>query len=669
MRQIFLPLALGAVIASSSFAETLPVFVGETIVVTPTRFEEPVPRTPGQFVVITRQDIARIPATSVPDLLAGTVGTQVLPLYGALGIDATVNLRGAGSVGTATSNTLILLNGQRLNPIDSGSIDWSLIPLASIERIEVMPGSGTVLYGDRATGGVINIITRARTDTRYASVGVGSHGLRETSLQSGWSADAYDASLTFQYGAHDGWRTNSDQTRYSVGGRVNFLNDRAVRGFVELAAFDESLGQPGGLWRDEYLADPTQSRHPGDRSDRNGFRIRPGIEARLSDDVSLDADMVFSRDARTGYSDATNPVEQTRDLSRDLVSFNPRLSIRHGAGGLNNRATLGYDFFRGTTDSLVSPVGFQAYTQAATQTSHALYLQNVTDLSDRLALTLGTRVQRLRQTAAQSDYTTYYGAPQPAVSGHSADTREAYEMGVTYQVDGWKLYGRTGTTFRFPNTDELYGFDPDTYDPVFAINLQPQHGVTHEVGVSRQFDRVNVSLSLYQQDLEDEITSDPNGGNMNVDKTRRLGSELGAKLHLTDALQADIGLTLQDAEIRSGAYAHQAVPLVPRVQASAGVSWRVTPRAAYSARLIHVGTRRYGDDYANEAGYLSAYTTLDLKASLQIQSWTLDVRILNATDTHYAAYAGYGWHASGYDTFYYPAERRTFGLTARYDFR
>ncbi|OZA27873.1 MAG: hypothetical protein B7X91_07005 [Hydrogenophilales bacterium 17-64-11] len=183
MRQTPLALALGVALASPAHAEALPEYVWDTIVVTPTRFEEQSPRTPANLTVITRQDIERMPVTSVPDILAGTAGATVVPLYGALGIDSSVGLRGAGSGGTASSNTLVLLNGQRLNPIDSGSIDWSLIPLASIERIEVMPGSGTVLYGDRATGGVVNIITKKTVDTRYASIGGGSHGLRELSFQ------------------------------------------------------------------------------------------------------------------------------------------------------------------------------------------------------------------------------------------------------------------------------------------------------------------------------------------------------------------------------------------------------------------------------------------------------------------------------------------------------
>ena len=671
MRQTPLALALGIVFATAARAESLPEYVWDTIVVTPTRFEEQSPRTPANLIVITRQDIERMPVTSVPDILAGTVGATTVPLYGALGIDSSVGLRGAGSGGTATSNTLVLLNGQRLNPIDSGSIDWSLIPLASIERIEVMPGSGTVLYGDRSTGGVVNIITKKAADTRYASIGGGSHGLRELSLQTGGTAGPVDTSLYFQYGASDGWRTNSDQERYSLGGRINFLNQGRVRGFVDLAAFKEDLGLPGGLWSAEYLADPTKSRHPGDRSDRNGFRIRPGVEVNLSADVALDADLVLSRDERSGYSDATNPVEQTRDLSRDFVSFSPKLKIRHRLGGLGNRATLGYDYFRGTTDSLTAPSGNQSYTQGATQTSHAVYAQNITELGERLALTLGMRAQRLKQSASQSEYTDHTGWYRPAMSGHSVDTREAYEAGISYRAEGWKVYGRVGTTYRFPNTDELYGLDPTTWDPVFVLGLRPQHGTVYEIGASKQVARGSLSLSIYQQNLKDEITSDPMGGNMNVDKTRRLGSELSASLGLTDNLRGNLGVTLEDAEIRDGVYAGKEVPLVPRVQASAGLTWSKTSNAAYSARLNYVGDRRYGDDYANEAGHLAAYTRLDLLASWQIRDWKIDAKVLNATDEKYAAYAGYGFNMDTFanDTFYYPADRRTYAVSARYDFR
>ena len=123
--------------------------------------------------------------------------------------------------------------------------------------------------------------------------------------------------------------------------------------------------------------------------------------------------------------------------------------------------------------------------------------------------------------------------------------------------------------------------------------------------------------------------------------------------------------------MRAGSYAGRDMPLVPKVQASAGLTWSKTAAAAYSARLNYVRDRRYGDDYANEAGYLAGYTKLDLMASWRIHEWKVDAKILNATNKKYAAYGGYGFNSGtfAYDTFYYPADRRTFGVSARYDFR
>lgn len=108
----------------------------DPIVVTATRFAEQAPAVPGNVTIISRDDIRTSPARNIPDLLKNSAGVMVSPLYGSMGIDAAVNLRGFGD--TAGNNTLILIDGQRMNPLDMSGIDWSIIPLASIERIEIM---------------------------------------------------------------------------------------------------------------------------------------------------------------------------------------------------------------------------------------------------------------------------------------------------------------------------------------------------------------------------------------------------------------------------------------------------------------------------------------------------------------------------------------------------
>ena len=111
--------------------------------------------------VITAEEIAHSPAQTLQEIIAQTPGVQLTSLFGGVnGAKTSVDLRGFGAF--ATSNTLVLINGRRLNDIDMAGVDLSTIPRDSIERIEITRGnSGAVLYGDNAVGGVINIVTKS----------------------------------------------------------------------------------------------------------------------------------------------------------------------------------------------------------------------------------------------------------------------------------------------------------------------------------------------------------------------------------------------------------------------------------------------------------------------------------------------------------------------------
>ena len=110
-----------AIVLGSLFISGLAVAEDEAaVIVSATRFAEADPRVPANITVITRGDMRDTPATNLPDILRTAAGVDVRTLYGSLGVDAAVDLRGFGD--TAASNTLILVDGQRLNPIDMGSI-------------------------------------------------------------------------------------------------------------------------------------------------------------------------------------------------------------------------------------------------------------------------------------------------------------------------------------------------------------------------------------------------------------------------------------------------------------------------------------------------------------------------------------------------------------------
>src|SRR5918995_6915081 len=176
----YLVLAASAAAACCAYAADIPVTRTEPVVVTATRFEERYVSQPVNLTVITAEEIRASPAKTVPDLLAERAGIVVRDLFGNNASSTTVDMRGFGSTGT--QNTLILVDGRRVVDIDLSGVQWSAVPLSAIERIEIVRGGGSVLYGEGATAGVINIITRspAPGKTELTLRGsVGSYDTRE----------------------------------------------------------------------------------------------------------------------------------------------------------------------------------------------------------------------------------------------------------------------------------------------------------------------------------------------------------------------------------------------------------------------------------------------------------------------------------------------------------
>ncbi len=625
------------------------------VVVTATRFSEADPGVAANISVITRQDIRNTPATNLPDVLSTRAGVDVRQLGGAMGRDATVDVRGFGA--TATSNTLILVDGLRLNPVDLGAVIWSSIPLESVERIEIIRGSGTVLYGDGATGGVINIITdKSGRPRATATATLGSYDYRGADVQLANGNDKAYYNLFASYADANGYRDNSQQDQQAASGRVGWLLERGEV-FTDFAAYKESAGQPGALFSAAYRNNPTSTRTPFDTTERNGYRIRPGVSYRMNDRLTLEAELAQEhQELDSKYVNFASASDRTRDTT----SFTPRLRWRHDLGSLPSETVVGFDYYDGeiTADN----TGFA--NQHASQESSALYLQNITKLTPNLSLTLGGRSQRMKQDARQDAYAPFFS---PAVSGDATRTKTAYDLGLSYARDDWRVYGKTGTSFRFANLDELFGFDPLTGLPVFAGDLKPQHGKTDEIGGSVAVGPATIRGSIYQLDLDDEIGYDASlFANINFPKTRRKGAELEGDWKIADSLQARLSYAYTNAEFREGVYSGNEIPLVPRNLASAQLTWNAGRAGSYSAAARYVGERRYLNDFTNAQGMLSSYTTLDLQAVWNLKPWKITAKLINALDKKYSPNAGYD--AGRNDTFYYPADPRSVFVSARYDF-
>ena len=651
MKKIVLVSAL-ALVATASRAS-------DEVVVTATRFNDALTRVPANVSILTREDIRAAGATNVPDLLKHSAGILTRTLYGNHGIDATVDLRGFGENGV--NNTLVLLDGQRLNPVDGGSIAWSAIPLESVERIEILRGAGSVLYGDRASGGVINLITEKSGKARAAiEASAGSFGHRGANASFSGATGPMYFNTVVHHAQSTGFRRNGQSDQDTLAGRVG-ARDAMRDGFIDYAFYRDSTGLPGALFSQGYRDDPKGARFMFDNQRRDGYRLRPGTSMFLNESLTAEMEVSVEHDALDG-----NFVSQAMASrrTRDTVSLTPRLRARHNLGPNPSETVFGFDFYHGDIKADYST----STAQSARQQSEALYVQNITSITPQWLFSLGGRAQRMEQRAAQAAYNDPFMGPVPALQGDANGIRRASEIGLAYEGSGWRAFGRTGTTFRFASTDELFGYDPMTFLPVFAGSLRPQRGRLDEIGFHTSSAPLKVRASVYRLRLADEIGYDGKlFANTNFDPTERRGLEVEADWKASATLSTRAGLTLTRAEFVSGSYAGNTLPLVPRQQLSGQVRWAPHSDQSYTLAALHSGRQTFSGDFTNSRGELAGYTTLDMTASWNLKPAQLTLRATNLTDKRYASYAGYSTFSSDY--YYYPADGRAVTVSLRYDLR
>lgn len=142
----------------------------DEVVISATRAESRIGDIPGRVEVITPERLANTSFQSVDELLALLPGVHTARSYGLFSFRSTVSMRGVSSKEQA--RTLVLLNGVPVNKADGGSVNWNLISTGEIERIEVIKGPGSALYGGNAMGGIINVVTKKPTEKIEGSVAV-----------------------------------------------------------------------------------------------------------------------------------------------------------------------------------------------------------------------------------------------------------------------------------------------------------------------------------------------------------------------------------------------------------------------------------------------------------------------------------------------------------------
>ncbi|MCD9033986.1 TonB-dependent vitamin B12 receptor [Luteimonas sp. Y-2-2-4F] len=581
----------------------------DEIVVTGTRTPVALADSISPAQVIDRAEIERSQAPSLPELLRGRAGINLANTGGA-GKQTSLFMRGAGS-----NQVLVLIDGIRIGSATAGLPALQDIPVSQIERIEIVRGPHSSLYGADAIGGVIQIFTRRDAGPVLPRVhaGAGSRGLREAGAGLGGGNDRgwFGADVTYQ--------------------RTDGID--ACRGTLQ--------GFGAGCFAEE--------------PDRDGYRnrsasVRGGV--RLGRDWTLDAHLLRAEGENEYDGTWANYSETVQQVAGARLAFAP-------AGGFGLQASVGRSIDE--TDDFLDG-GFVAHLrtrrdQASVQGDLALtpaqtLVAGVDWLDDRIDGSTGYDLTSRRNLGVFAGWRGDFGAHRFEASARN-DDNEQFGSHATGSV-GWgmdlahdlRLAASYATGFRAPSFNDLYY--PFSGNPA----LDPEESKNLNLGIAQARGGWHWSLDLYQNDVDDLINFDSlTWRPENVDEARLRGAELTAGIALA-GWDLSAQLSHVDPRNRSEGANHDKV-LARRARNTGRVDLDRAFGAFRFGVTVNGAGHRY-DDAANLAR-LGGHATTDLRLEYALApAWTLQGRVSNVFDREYET------------VHWYNQPGREFAVTLRY---
>lgn len=627
---------------------------------------------PARITTVARDEFHPLGPATLADALAAQPGVSV---YDDLGspYKSTLVTRGfavSPTVGLPAAVT-VFLDGVRQNEPDAQEVNFDLLPMDHVERVELLSGAASLL-GPNSLGGAVNLVTERGSGPPRGSVELAGGSFDALSLRGSFSGGASDGWDYYAGGGAertDGWRAQSNARRFN--GFLNLGRGTATRGISVQAYGARSRARTAGsLPESIFRVAPRTNFTPGDDDDLNAQQLSVSAHAPLggvrgsitayvrhSGAERFNVNQPPDDDVRSVTANWT--FGATADVRRIVAVPHGELALRAGVDGAASRVRVRIfaEPGSGGRDSLTTDVRSPSWDLAAYALADATF--------GRVTVSTGARYDGVR--------IPFTNAVDPA-----GDTTNTYSWlsprgGVSVDVGGGAaLYASIGRSFRAPAILELGCADPEASCPLpFALGedppLRPVTATAYEAGARWARGALLVNGSVYRTAVRDEIffiASDVarlSGYFTNVPRTRREGAELTAHVSsLGGRLAADVSYAYTRATFRTAAEifsiraddafaesplagpntisAGDRLPLVPDHQAKVGATARL-PRGIE----LRVDTRRIGrqwlrGDEANETRPLDPYTVANASLLVRQRGWEIVAAVTNALDTRRATF-------------------------------
>ncbi|MEN6420600.1 MAG: TonB-dependent receptor [Smithella sp.] len=649
------------------------VTMGE-VVVTATRDTQETRKAPANVSVITAEEIENSGATTVVEVLDKLESIQ-FRTYSGNSAQAQIDMRGFGG-DNPFGKTLMLLDGRRLNRTDMASVNWLQIPVNTIEKIEIVRGPGSVLYGDAAIGGVINIITKKGKGKPVfnASVIGGSYGLHDERVGVTGAVDKWTYAVTGENNFSSGYR---DRSKYSAqGGGLDV-------GYSANDLFNVSLGvsfdkvdyqMPGALTKEQMEQDRRQYQ-PGN-SDNDGSdkytNVNLGIKSFWGSWGQFEINFLYGKKDLQMNMPSWFSYNYS-DTDFDTYGVTPRYILEKEIFRFHNKVIVGLDYYNEPYEKNIfsdRERTVKLSTADFKRESLGCYVRDEFSILKNLILSAGYRFEQASIKGSNVDFSTPSNDFTDQKNTYDA---EAYEAGLTWL---WgkqsKVFAKYSTVYRIPFLDEVASFSG--FGGNFLTGLEKEKGISMETGAEfYPLENLKLGLTFFRIDMEDEIeyVYDPltwTGENRNTGKTRHDGVEASLSYVWPKYFRIYGNYTYHMATFENGINNKKEMPMVPNHMANAGLEIYLPFNITLRSEVQHVGDAFLSGDNDNNTEKLEAHTLLNFYAQYKPTVGKLDftafLGIDNIANVKYSSfgidYEQYSYPGVSYPNYYYPMSGITF---------
>lgn len=551
-----------------------------------------------QALVIDRERISQMPARNLADVIDTVAGVQIQRLYG-LGDSYTyANQYGVG--GASFQQPLVLLNGRRMDFAQGGTSGLNGIPLESVERIEVLPFTGAALYGQGASGAVVNIITRqARENAAEITLEGGSYNTRKGAI---WASTRRGNTSLFsaaEINASDGYRKDNDLRQHS--GYLDLRHQlNASTLYLSFQGSSEEMDTFGAL--PASINNPKTNVGTPVEHKRDTFHLMPGVVWHFE---HMDAYLEGSTFAHAmERRDIHNGIYQDLDVTG--YSVTPRVAGQVKTGSLNHRWTVGWDLYEVRyKDKSAASVARAEHNQ------NGMYGQLSTEFTPWLTTTLAARHEEVRQQDWLSNKRDKQDLAQ-------------YEGSVKFQ-----LAEPLSLAFSAARTEQVL----DVLQPN-SQNVEPEIGQLYSGTLAWSDKGQTSALSYWYGTRENQFLYDITSRQFEnlADKTSHSGFSLNSRWRLDDNVWLTLNGTVQKNTFKEGQYKGGRVPNTPRRTGYLQLDWRALQWLDIAVAQRYHGARFYMNDMGQQFARQRGYNWTDVAATAYWHRFSVTVGVYNLQD-------------------------------------